>query len=132
LIFNLFKFNFRQDNKIQNKMTDTAENLTFLIDAGFSESAAKKALETNNNNVAEAMEWLLIHGESLKASETSQTGGGTTLKLSTPTATDEVEKTSDATDDATSASANSLKCEDCGILLKDEDVATLHVRFSVF
>ena len=25
------------------------------------------------------------------------------------------------------ASANSLKCEDCGILLKDEDFATLHV-----
>jgi UBX domain-containing protein 1/4 len=116
-------------------MTDTAENLTFLIDAGFSESAAKKALETNNNNVAEAMEWLLIHGENLKASETPQTG--TTLKLSTPTATtttttttsDEVEKTPDATDDASSVSANSLKCEDCGILLKDEDVATLHVRF---
>ena len=112
-------------------MTDTAENLTFLIDAGFSESAAKKALETNNNNVAEAMEWLLIHGESLKASESPQTGG-TTLKLSTPTATDEVEKTTEATDDASSASANSLKCEDCGILLKDEDVATLHVRFSNF
>ena len=40
-----------------------AANLAFLVEAGFSESAAKIALESNNNSKAEAMEWLLIRGE---------------------------------------------------------------------
>ena len=102
-----------------------AENLAFLIEAGFSESAAKRALESNNNSTAEAMEWLLIHGEDAIGETIPQAN---TLKLSTVAATgDETEK-ANVEDATTSATANSLKCEDCGILLKDEDVATLHVR----
>ena len=113
-----------------------AENLAFLIEAGFSESAAKKALETNNNSTAEAMEWLLIHGEDAIGETIPQAN---TLKLSTVAATDDETEKANVDDAATSATANSLKCEDCGILLKDEDVATLHVRkkkisfiFSIF
>jgi len=115
-----------------------SENLAFLIEAGFSESAAKKALESNNDNAAEAMEWLLLHGEdaSLTTSDqtTPRTNASNTLKLSTTTHETTADKTSDPVEEqdaaASSASANSLKCEDCGILLKDEDVATLHVRFN--
>ncbi len=79
----------------------------------------------------EAMEWLLNNqGELNDATAGVTTEQNNTLKLSKPVeekkAETEEEKTAAAA--AAEAVANSLKCDDCGLLLKDEDFATLHAH----
>lgn len=110
-----------------------SEELTFLIEAGFNKDVSEKALKVTNNNVQEAMEWLLNNQNELSnatAGVEVPSEQNNTLKLSKPaekTETEE-EKAAAAAAAAEEAVANSLKCDDCGLLLKDEDFATLHAH----
>lgn len=99
-----------------------AEELANLVDMGFEEAKAKKALEVSNNNLAEALEWLVAHAndstpttssasqEVKPASEPTEGAASGTLKLNT----------------AEEAKASSLKCDDCGALLRNEDEVMFH------
>ena len=126
-------------------MSTSNENVAFLCEMGFNESVCKRALTISKDNVQEALEWLLVHGNdpaaAAAASETSTrtTESPQTLKLSSSSST-QAAATVEAPEAETAegqagdevAGANSLKCDDCGILLKDEDVATLHVSHFFF
>lgn len=120
-----------------------SDELNFLVEAGYNKDLAEKALKTCNNNVQEAFEWLIANQDQL----TSESVGAdlpsnneqNTLKLSKKSETEsqssETAEKSDASaaaDTATTSAeeltANSLKCDDCGVLLKDEDFATLHAH----
>lgn len=98
-----------------------------LMDMGFSEAKCKKALSLNNNNMQEALDWLLVHGNEVEEPVAVEETNRPVLKLSSEqTAVDEEPKKDEAA--AEDANANSLKCDDCGALLKDEDFATLHAH----
>ena len=81
----------------------------------------------HNENVQEALEWLLAHQEEF-SSQTNVSSDAPTLKLSAKpdeAAALDVNNSEGITNVAT---INSLKCDDCGALLKDEDFATLHAH----
>jgi hypothetical protein len=59
-------------------------------------------------------------------SEEASSAATNTLKLTAADASTQEEPT--AAEAAAAAAAASLKCDDCGMLLKDEDVATLHAH----
>ena len=122
-----------------------SENLTFLIEAGFNKDVSwvrafyllnniillrEKALKVTNNNVQEAMEWLLNNQAELSgaATGTETSTEQNTLKLSKPAEIVQPALTEEEKTAAAEAAANSLKCDDCGLLLKDEDFATLHAH----
>ena len=89
----------------------------------------------NNNNLQEALEWILVHGMEPDVAQASlivdvNKNENATLKLSS-----DPDKSSSGTgaglmqsDEVQEMTANSLKCDDCGVLLKDEDFATLHAH----
>ena len=112
-----------------------AENVEFLSDMGFEKSICSKALEMNKNNVQEALEWLLVHASNTSSETQASTESSSTINAASPIAslkltTNPIENSQ--VNEAEVAGANSLKCEDCGILLKDEDVATLHVSLTLY
>lgn len=78
------------------------------------------------------MEWLIAHQEELSSNPapaepaTPATPAGPTLKLSSKP--EESPAAVTATKSAASDVHASLKCDDCGALLKDEDFATLHAH----
>jgi hypothetical protein len=93
-------------------------------------------LKISNNNYQEAVEWLIAHSGDVE-SEVQPTSSSGTLKLSTAAAEQkqqEQTKTESEVNEETESStneiltANSLKCDDCGTLLRDEDFATLHAH----
>ena len=66
----------------------------------------------------------MVHGNDLDEEKTEM---GTNEKV--VEAKDEEAKSTEAKSEETSVGeVNSLKCDDCGILLKDEDFATLHAH----
>lgn len=105
------------------------ENLTFFAEMGFSKENSQKALKLHNDNVQEALEWLIAHQDELNQQGTDNVEEKPTLKLSAKL--DESPQkacTSSESAEVTDETANSLKCDDCGQLLKDEDFATLHAH----
>lgn len=121
-------------------MSDTApDNLSELIEMGFSHAKSKQALSLNNNNLQQAIDWLFAHADDQvlhvpdasalapapAESAAAASNSSNTLKLTSPAPAkpDEKEETP-----VTDLNANSLKCDDCGMLLKDEDFATLHAH----
>ncbi len=78
----------------------------------------------HNDNVQEALEWLLAHQEEFNQQAAAAVESDTpTLKLSA-----KPDETEAKTSEEITETINSLKCDDCGILLKDEDFATLHAH----
>lgn len=74
----------------------------------------------------ESLEWLLVHGNETEPEvqeSVQESSSGPTLKLNSNQPEISSEKA-----EAENAQANSLKCDDCGMLLKDEDFATLHAH----
>lgn len=104
----------------------STENVTFFVEMGFSEENAQKALKMHNDNVQEALEYLIAHQEELKQQDAEPKSDNPTLKLSTKSDEKSESETNEGT--ITTETANSLKCDDCGQLLKDEDFATLHAH----
>lgn len=104
----------------------SAENITFFAEMGFSQENAQKALQMHNDNVQEALEYLIAHQEELNQQAAAPASDAPTLKLSAKSNENTDEASTSKADEA--ASANSLKCDDCGQLLKDEDFATLHAH----
>ncbi|KAH9256740.1 hypothetical protein BASA81_005034 [Batrachochytrium salamandrivorans] len=99
-------------------MTQTDKQV--LQDMGFSETKVADALKaTKNSGLQAAMDWLFAHADD--ASGASSAHETVVCEASgSATATEEGEITQDQ------ATANSLKCEDCGKLLRDGAAAELH------
>ncbi len=102
---------------------------------------SEKALKVNDNKLQEALEWLLVHGMEPDVGS----GGGDSsnqmvidctprpatesLRLNASAAEQTAEAARvEAEGELSAATVNSLKCDDCGVLLKDEDFATLHAH----
>uniref|UniRef100_A0A914VTY3 UBX domain-containing protein 1 n=1 Tax=Plectus sambesii TaxID=2011161 RepID=A0A914VTY3_9BILA len=116
-----------------------------LIDMGFSKEKAESALKaTNEQGLEQAMDWLINQQE-------QDTGAGNSAAAANPTAantaavnTSENTKMEEDTEErstveliedeepakpaATDMEVRSLKCEDCGKLLADQDAALLHAE----
>ncbi|CAF1378350.1 unnamed protein product [Adineta ricciae] len=87
-----------------------------LVEMGFQQSQIDSAINTGKAaNLEQAIDWITSHeGEVASGSvESAQP----TLNLSSSTA---------ATTTEAASEANSLKCDECGKLLKDADMATAH------
>ncbi|XP_070578908.1 UBX domain-containing protein 1-like [Ptychodera flava] len=102
-------------------MASTA--LDTLIEMGFSRNRAEKALAVTKNNGAQvAMDWLLEHGDDPDIDEPYVAPQGNVLgETGGPEGDDK--PSADASESTTDKKANqpmSLKCEDCGKLLKSE------------
>jgi len=82
-----------------------------------------KALKMHNDNVQEALEWLIAHQEELNQQDAPVVEETPTLKLSAKSDESEAKTSEEVTE-----TVNSLKCDDCNLLLKDEDFATLHAH----
>lgn len=125
-------------------MAEQNENMNMLLEMGFSENKAKRALAATSN-LQDAMEWLIAHADELTDEAPVAAAAATpTLSLKTPVVADSnenkpmeqegnVEKKEGedaaATAEAATAAelqANSLKCDECGKLLRDSDAATAH------
>merc|ERR1711874_181736 len=116
--------------------------LQTLIEMGFPEARAKKAISVAGNNVEQAMEWLLAHaddpdidhqettqvGESVKDEQMdTQTveGAGAEVPGEAP-AEASAETPAEAKDGADDAEAKSLKCDECGKLFKTSEEVEFH------
>ncbi|CAJ0582818.1 unnamed protein product, partial [Mesorhabditis spiculigera] len=81
------------------------EVLAQLLEMGFPEERAKKALSETGGSVEAAMEWLINHEEDQGTGTSEDTGA------------------QEAQQDVT---ASSFKCDDCGKLLRDQDAVMFH------
>lgn len=86
-----------------------------LIEMGFSKKRAEEAVEkTSNTGVESAMEWLISHEEVPSTAPTAITENKESAAAEAAAAETEDQQ------------ANSLKCEDCGKMLKGMEEAEVH------
>jgi len=104
------------------------ENIKFFAEMGFSEENSKKALKIHNDNVQESLEWLLAHQEEFNQQDTPMEQETPKLSLSSKTSSPQKSSEEAGKSAEQNEQMNSLKCDDCGTLLKDEDFATLHAH----
>ncbi|CAJ0954933.1 unnamed protein product, partial [Mesorhabditis belari] len=88
-----------------------------LLEMGFEEARAKRAISASNGSVEAAMEWLIAHQDEPLPEE-----GSSVELVDQPMIIPDQTSTSDAP----AAAANSFKCDDCGKLLKDNDALMFH------
>lgn len=119
--------------------------LQTLIDMGFPEARAKKAISVAGNNVEQAMEWLLAHADDPDVDQQEAappatqprlnlTGGNKSADDKMETETSEgagasgagAEGKDEAKDDAKEEEAKSLKCDECGKLFKNSEEVEFH------
>ncbi|CAF0965295.1 unnamed protein product [Didymodactylos carnosus] len=92
-----------------------------LEEMGFSIQQAESAVNIGkSNNLEQAIDWIVAHGEET-TSEQQQQQPVLTLNDSTTN-----NATASSTTTEQKPEANSLKCDECGKLLKDADAATFH------
>lgn len=98
-------------------------DLNSFIEMGFPEAKAKKALSLNSN-MHEAMEWLIAHADE-PDDAVATTSSSSVIEESKPNV-NETAAAAVAEQDIQEQEAHSLKCDECGKLLKDSDAATAH------
>ncbi|KAJ3139617.1 hypothetical protein HDU90_009118 [Geranomyces variabilis] len=92
-----------------------------LLDMGFSAAKVTKALQqTRNAGLQPAMDWLISHAEDPDPTEKELAAGAQTGGLGRETTGEDDFITADQ------ATAQSLKCDDCGRLLRDATAAEAH------
>lgn len=86
-----------------------------LMDMGFSQDKAERALEvTGNQGVEPALEWLLAHGDALNASSSA-------MPAAQPVPVDDAPPTAaGSSQPASGETAKSFKCEECSKLFKSQ------------
>lgn len=115
---------------------DTQLDISALMEMGFSRDRVEQALNaTNNRGIPVALEWLFSHpvadansGQKLGSGDAASvvsSGDGTGKEAEDGNNTKEKAENKSENTEA-SATALSLKCEECGKLLKSEDEATMH------
>ncbi|KAG5674533.1 hypothetical protein PVAND_004495 [Polypedilum vanderplanki] len=97
-----------------------------LVEMGFPRDRAEKALSCNNNNVEQAMEWLLVHSED-DMSNVNPPNEPKPLEIKNDESSNEpaANATTSESDQAIPQEAKSIKCEDCGKLFK----TTIEIEF---
>lgn len=99
-----------------------------LVEMGFEKNQIDSAINTGKAaNLEQAIDWITAHeGEisSGNATAAAPASSQPTLNLNTATTTTDSSETAAAT--AETGDVNSLKCDECGKLLKDADAATAH------
>lgn len=80
-------------------------------------------MSLNNQNIQQALDWLLVNANETAELYDKEPDANPVLKLSSDNENVKHESTQNE-----ALNANSLKCDDCGVLLKDEDFATLHAH----
>ncbi|CAG9798685.1 unnamed protein product [Chironomus riparius] len=105
-----------------------------LMEMGFLKEKAEYALKISNNNVEQAMEWLLVHNNEDLPIENVVTP---VIKPETFTEgkTDESSKTAEespstSTEDPSNAEVKSIKCEDCNKLFRSQLEVEFHATKS--
>ncbi|KAG0012465.1 UBX domain-containing protein 1 [Podila clonocystis] len=100
-----------------------------LIEMGFPKNRVLKALKaTKNSGLQPAMDWLVEHSEDADIDDPiPETTGGTLGAASSSSAddADSKEQEGDVIQDG-EQTANSLVCQDCGMILRDENAAQRH------
>ncbi|KAG0011876.1 UBX domain-containing protein 1 [Podila clonocystis] len=100
-----------------------------LIEMGFPKNRVLKALKaTKNSGLQPAMDWLVEHSEDANIDDPiPETTGGTlgTASSSSADDADSKEQEGDVIQDG-EQTANSLVCQDCGMILRDENAAQRH------
>ncbi|KAI9012744.1 ubiquitin-related domain-containing protein [Gaertneriomyces semiglobifer] len=106
-----------------------------LLDMGFSSAKVTIALhKTSNSGLQPAMDWLFAHAEDPEPTEEEVakivSNQGSTLGGSTGDAANTGEPSDEGEISAEQATAQSLKCDDCGKIFRDSNGAQLHAMRS--
>merc|ERR1712227_5075 len=147
-IFQLFQKKFKSLKIVKKQRfshhifnSNMANEIEQLMEMGFPRNRAEKALaKTNHRGVEPAMEWLFAHSEDADIDEPFAAPQGHILGKVEDQAANAVEQHMDTSSEASSngavsgeatpAQAMSLKCEDCGKLLRTELDAQAHAARS--
>jgi hypothetical protein len=90
-----------------------------LADMGFEQNQIDSAIKTGKAaNLEQALDWITAHEGEIASGSTATASSEPVLNLSSAGTT--------ATTTEAQADVNSLKCDECGKLLKDSDAATAH------
>ncbi|CAF0789681.1 unnamed protein product [Adineta steineri] len=90
-----------------------------LVEMGFHQNQIDSAIKTGKSaNLEQAIDWITTHENEIAAGTAS--GSEPVLNLSSSS------NTTTATTTEAQSEVNSLKCDECGKLLKDADTATAH------
>ncbi|XP_065919775.1 UBX domain-containing protein 1-A-like [Dysidea avara] len=104
-----------------------SDMLSSLVDMGFPSNRAEKALaKTNHQSVQQAMDWLLAHQDDPDIDEPYVAPQGHVLSESSTESPSQGDNGTGASGSDTPLQAKSLKCDDCGKILKDELAAQAH------
>jgi hypothetical protein len=110
-----------------------------LMEMGFSQNRAKRALaKTDNSGVAAAAEWLVAHendadidDELVQSADKTPTGSQDSQKVETESQQpQEATRVEGEIQNAAALQAKSLKCDECGKLLRSENEVQLHASRS--
>ncbi|KAG0093114.1 UBX domain-containing protein 1 [Podila epicladia] len=100
-----------------------------LIEMGFPKNRVLKALKaTKNSGLQPAMDWLVEHSEDADIDDPIAESTGGTLGAASSSSADDVdskEQEGDVIQDG-EQTANSLVCQDCNMILRDENAAQRH------
>ncbi|PAA58384.1 hypothetical protein BOX15_Mlig003230g5, partial [Macrostomum lignano] len=115
---------------VESAMSSNDSNLSMLLDMGFSEIRAKKALlKSGNKGIEAAMDWLSSHQDDPDIDDPipePEPAPAANAAAASSAASGESAGGTAGSAEATDADAKSLKCDDCGKLFRSPAEAEFH------